>query len=151
MSGMPDWVMAVGNVVIGFLAWVMLVTGLPVAPGVILAFIMFLDFISALAKCYALERPITSRRLKRGILSKMLMLLVPLVMALTASAIGMDLVWFVTWVLNLMILGEAYSFISNVHAVKDKRELPEWKVLSIIARKLRDVVEDGLKEGSSKK
>ena len=150
MSGMPDWVVATGNILMGFLAWVMVVTGLPVAPGVILAFIMFLDFISALAKCYVLEIPITSRKLKSGILSKMLMLLVPLVLALTASAIGMDLVWFVTWVLNLLILGEAYSFISNVHAVKYKKELPEWNVLSIITRKLRDVVEDGLKEGSSK-
>lgn len=151
MPGMPDWVMAVGNVVIGFLAWVMVVTGLPAAPGAILAFIMFLDFISALAKCYVLERPITSRKLKSGILSKMLMLLIPLVMALTASAIGMDLVWFVTWVLNLLILGEAYSFISNVHAVRYKKELPEWNVLAIVARKLRDIVEEGLREGSSKK
>lgn len=147
----PDWVVAAGNILMGFLAWVLVVTGLPLAPGVILTFIMLLDFVSALAKCYVLERPITSRKMKSGVLSKMLMLLVPLVMALTASAIGMDLVWFVTWVVNLMILGEAYSFISNVHAVKYKRELPEWNVLAILTRRLRDIVEEGLKEGSSKK
>ena len=151
VTNMPDWMMAVGNIGMGFLAWVMVVTGLPVAPGVILAFIMFLDFLSALAKCYVMETPITSRKLKSGILSKVLMLLVPVVLALTASAIGIDLVWFVTWVLNLLILGEAYSFLSNVHAVKYKKDLPEWNVLAMITHKLRNIVEDGLKEGSSKK
>ena len=132
------------NIVTAFLAWLMMYTGFPVEPAVLLGALMAIDFCSGLGRAYALNEQITSRKMKAGALGKLSLLLLPLVVALAAKGLGQDWQWLLTYVINLMILAELYSFIANSYAIKTKKDLPEFDVLALFARKVKGIAEDFL-------
>lgn len=146
----PDWVVFAVNGLTGFLAWVLLVTGLPAAPGAILTILMVMDVISGLVKSYSLGIPISSRKLKVGILGKLLVVMTPLCIALAAAGTSLTLMPLALWSINILILGEALSFVSNTVTVVTGKEVPEVSAVAIIGNKLKQVLEAFMKEGSSK-
>lgn len=129
-----------GNFIFLAFAWVMTYTGLPSEAVVILAVLICIDFATGIGKSLAIGRPITSKRMRIGLISKLGLLLVPLVVALAAKGLTQDLVWVVDYVVNLMILSEAYSIIANVYAMKKGKEAPEWDVMSIILKQIKNIV-----------
>lgn len=132
----------VGNVILAAAAWVATYTGIPGEPAAILAVLMVVDFFSGITKASSIGKPITSHRIKTGVVSKCSVLLIPLVVALAAKGLGADFHWFVSWVVSLLILSEAYSIIANIYTARTKVELPEWEVISIILRKIRSVADE---------
>lgn len=133
--------LALGNIFLGLCAWLVTYTGLPAEPAVILAVMMMIDFVSGLGAAYAADEPITSKKMRLGALSKMLLLFMPLIVAIAAKGMGADFLWLVTWVVNLMILSELYSFISNIYCIKKGNRLPEWDVVQLVGKRLQKVLD----------
>lgn len=129
-----------GNYIFLAFAWVMTYTGLPSEAVVILAVLICIDIATGFGKSLAISRPITSRRWRVGMVSKLGLLLVPLAVALAAKGLTYDLVWIVDYVVNLMILSEAYSIIANIYAMKKGKEAPEWDVMSILLKQIKNMV-----------
>jgi hypothetical protein len=43
--------------------------------------------------------------------------------------------------INLLIVSEVYSILGNIYAVRTRNELPEWDVISIMGKRIRDFFE----------
>lgn len=85
-------------------------------------------------------RSITSKKLAFGLLSKLLLLLVPLSIALAGTVIGENLSALVKSSIAILTLSEAYSIIGNVYAVKTGKRVPEFDAISVILKKIREVL-----------
>lgn len=131
----------IGNTLLALLAWVITYTGLPAEPAAILAGLMFLDFVAGISRAHVMGEPVTSHRMKVGAISKCSVMTVPLVMALAARGLGADFQWLVNWTISLFILSETYSVIANVYTARTGQTVTEWDAMSIMLRKLRDVMD----------
>lgn len=109
---------------------------------IVLSTLMIIDFILGLGKSYRMREPITSYRMKLGVISKVGMLLIVLSFGLAFTHGGVmvsDLHDYITWVLWVFIMSELYSIVSNTYAIKVGEELPEFEVLAIIGGKIRSI------------
>lgn len=129
------------NAALGAGALVLTYVGLPIEPVLMLAALMTIDFLSGIGRAHALNEQITSRRMKSGIASKLLLLLIPLAVALAAKGLGHDWSYLVSLCVSAMILSELYSFISNVYAIKTGDDLPEFDVIKMLGKHIRTALE----------
>lgn len=83
---------------------------------------------------------ITSKRLAFGVLSKLLLLLIPISIALAASAVEEDFSFLVRSTISILALAESYSIIGNIYAIKVGERIPEFDAISVILRKIREVL-----------
>lgn len=117
-------------------------TGLPVEPVLILTTFTAVDTLLGVTKSAVLKQEVTSHRLSGGVAGKVGLVLIPFVLALTAKAVGVDMLGFVTYALNVIIISEAYSIISNVYTIRTKKEAPEWDVMSILLNKIHEFADN---------
>ena len=120
--------------------------GLDLTKLYILSFLMFLDLFSGMVKAHRNNVAITSRRLSAGVLSKLMVLLVPLTVALIAKGIEIDLRWLVSFSVSLLIVAEGYSVIGNIYSVRTGEAVTEIDAISVILKKLRKIIENLLSE-----
>jgi hypothetical protein len=84
---------------------------------------------------------ITSKSLAFGITFKMLMVLIPLLVAWTGKGIGIDLITMATWSLNVLIVSESLSIIGNIQQIKTGEEIQEIDAVMIITNRLKKFLE----------
>lgn len=109
----------------------------------VLSILMMVDFALGLGKSYRMCIPITSYRMKLGVISKVGMLLIVISFGLAFTHGGFlidELKDYIGWVIWVFILSELYSIVSNTYAIKVGEELPEFEVIAIIGGKLREVI-----------
>lgn len=103
-----------------------------------LAILLVIDMITGVAKEYRLGRKPQSRRFTNGIISKMVLLLIPFILAISAKAINIDIVSIVWVVINALVLSEAYSSIANIYTISTGKEVEEFDAMSLILRFIRE-------------
>ena len=103
----------------------------------ILSALLVVDTVTGVMKVVAMKDKPTSTRLANGIISKGLLFLVPLIVALMAKGLDLDLVIFVKSVVSLLIISESYSVLGNIYTVIYKKKVEEFDVMSIILKKIR--------------
>ena len=117
---------------------------IPIASFLTLTILMVIDVVVGLGRSYRLQIPITSYRIKLGVISKLGVLLIVLSFGLAFTHSGLvidDLKEYIQLILWLFILSELYSIVSNVYAIKTGDNLPEVEVLSLIGTKLKRLIE----------
>lgn len=124
-----------------------LLTSFPFDASLVLVIVMFFDIITGIASSYKDDKyQLTTRKFKIGIMGKALMLLIPVLIFLVIQVVfDTDMIMYVKMVINFLIIGEAYSVISNINNFKTGKKLPEIDVLSIIINKIKKEVKDYLK------
>ena len=103
----------------------------------VLGALMFLDTILGVIKTFVLGNKFSFKKLLFGLLSKAAVLIVPMVLALTAKALSFDFNWFVNAVLDILVIAEAFSAITNVISIKEKKELENTDFITILLKKIR--------------
>lgn len=114
----------------------------------VLAILMGIDLIAGLVKAFKLGEDVTSRKLSAGVLAKVLVLTIPLVLALTAKGVAIDLLWLVTWSLSALVVSECYSIIGNIYAIKTGQKVREIDALSYLVKGVGRILEGILKVDS---
>lgn len=117
---------------------------IPISAFLTLTVLMVIDVVVGLGRSYRLQIPITSYRIKLGVISKLGVLLIVLSFGLAFTHSGLvidDLKEYIQLILWLFILSELYSIVSNVYAIKTGDNLPEVEVLSLIGSKLKKLME----------
>ena len=117
---------------------------IPISAFLTLTILMVIDVVVGLGRSYRLQIPITSYRIKLGVISKLGVLLIVLSFGLAFTHSGLvidDLKEYIQLILWLFILSELYSIVSNVYAIKTGDNLPEVEVLSLIGTKLKRLIE----------
>jgi len=125
-------------VIQGFLSWVLVWAGIDGEVFLILTILLIIDFVSGIWKAHTLEQSVTSNKMKYGIISKLSLLLIPVIVGLGIKAIGADAHPLLLGSMNMLILSEIYSVIGNIYCVRTGQELPEFDVLSSIAKSIRN-------------
>lgn len=123
--------------VAGTAAWL----GVDEAAITALCWLLLADYVTGIAKSLRLKKPITSRIGIVGIMSKIMTFGVVLIVALVAQGTGVDTETYVTWAVSLLVINEAYSALSNIYTVQTGKELPEWSVVEMMGRKLKEIGE----------
>ncbi len=114
----------------------------------ILGAFMFLDTVLGLVRVYINHggRHIKSYKLTAGIVSKMCVLLVPLLIALAGKGVGIDLVFLAQWTVGMLILAQFYSIISNIYSIHLRRDVDEFDAISWVLRRVQVFIEKMLRE-----
>lgn len=117
---------------------------IPISAFYTLTILMLIDVVVGLGRSYRLQIPITSYRIKLGVISKLGVLLIVVSVGLAFTYSGLvveDLKEYIQLILCLFILSELYSIVSNVYAIKTGDNLPEVEVLSLLGKKLKNLME----------
>lgn len=115
--------------------------GLDVTKFFILSFLMVLDLVTGTTKAYVCKEDVTSRRLSAGFLSKIMVLLVPLTVALMAKGVEIDMTELVRFTVSVLIISEAYSVVGNVYTIKTGEVVKEIDAVSAIVKRIRSAIE----------
>jgi len=105
------------------------------------ALLLVIDIITGILKAIKLGHKPSSKNFLIGIMAKLTFLLIPLVIAVAAKAIGIDLKLFVITVINALILNEVYSTIANIYTINTGKKAEEFDVLSLILKFIREFVQ----------
>lgn len=123
-------------------AWLMAHSGLPSHPVIVLTILCAADLFFGVGRTIRCKESFTSRRFASGVLSKLGLILIPVLIGLALGAAGLaDAHFIALFAVSALMVSELYSIISNVYAIKYGVKLPEWDVLSLIMRKIRETAE----------
>ena len=109
-------------------------------PFALFALLLVIDYITGLAKAKTLGHSITSNKMKYGLISKLSLIIVPLVVAMGAKALGADSHYVLTSGMYILILSEVYSIIGNIYSARTKEEFPEYDALAMIGKQIRNIL-----------
>lgn len=126
--------------------------GLSVESYAVLAIFMVFDTILGIARTYIVHggKEISSARLTSGIISKLSIILIPLLMAWGGRGAGVDLAMIAQATLGMLILAELYSILGNIYAIRLREDVYEFDAVSWVLRRVQLGVERLLK-GDEKK
>lgn len=128
--------------VLGFIASVEWLGYRPESVVILLA-LMLLDLGTGLTRARKQEggSAITSASLKRGITAKLLMLSAMVSVALTARGTGIPLENLAQGMMTILMLGELYSILGNIHSSKTGKKKVEFDAVSVILNKVKTLID----------
>ncbi len=99
--------------------------------------LMLIDTFLGIIKVIVLEKTFSFKKLIQGLVSKIAVLLVPISLTLMGQALNYDFKWFVTLVIDLLIVSDGISIFSNVIAIRTKKEVRNFDALSRLLKTVR--------------
>ena len=114
----------------------------PESFGILTVFIA-IDSITGIIRAGILHgwRSVTSSRFVSGIMTKLVVVIVPLVIAWAGRGAGIDLLLLAKGTLSALILAESYSILGNVHAIRTREDIEEFDAIAFILTNVRESVE----------
>lgn len=106
----------------------------------ILAVLMGTDTFFGSVKVFRIDyKQFKFKKLLLGFISKVAFLLIPLVVALAGKGIGYKLHMFVDLSIKILIASETISIISNAIAIKTKKDVEDYDIITSLLKYLRNV------------
>ena len=112
--------------------------------------LLAIDLSTGVLAAFVVKETMTLSRFNAGIISKFLMFIIPIVVAIIVKIQGDDLLWFIKWTLVVLATSEAISIINNVQKATKKKPLPELDAVALVTTKLRDMIEMLFNKSSGK-
>ncbi len=118
----------------------------------ILFFLMCIDMATGIVSTGTIEgwAKIKSRVAIAGLLSKLMVLLIPLVIALVGSGLHQDLTLIAVGAVYILILSEAYSVLGNIQAIRAGKKVTEFDAVSMLLKSIRKMFMKMLKNNLDK-
>ncbi|MFC6247115.1 phage holin family protein [Flavobacterium psychroterrae] len=104
----------------------------------VLFYLMVMDTFLGIIKTIILNNPFSFKKLALGFVSKLAVLLIPTALALMSIGLNYNFKWFVTIVMDLLIVSDGISIISNIIAIKTKKEVENFDAMTLILKSVRD-------------
>lgn len=109
-------------------------------PFILFAILLIIDYITGVAKAKTLGISITSNKMKYGLISKLSLLIIPIVIAIGAKAVGADYHYILLSGMYILLFSEVYSIIGNVYSMNTGEELPEYDAVAMIGKQIRNLL-----------
>ncbi len=108
----------------------------------ILAILIFIDLFTAVLRELILQTSrFKSRTLWVGVVSKSLLILIPMMLILVGKGIGIDMKWLAQLTLSILILAEAYSILGNITQIRQAdKTLDEQDAVTLLIRSIESVI-----------
>lgn len=109
----------------------------------ILAVFMIVDTILGIIRSMTLygAHSFTSRLLAHGVVSKCLVLFVPIILVWTGRGVGFDFLPVAKGTLSVLVLAEAYSILGHVQSIRTKKDIKEFDAVSMVLKGVRETLE----------
>lgn len=107
----------------------------------ILGILLLIDFFSGIAKAIVMKEQITHSRAVAGILSKLLILVIPIVLAFMSIGINQDISSYINYAISALIIAETYSIIENFYIIRTKNNSDKIDLVSFVIRGIRTFLE----------
>jgi toxin secretion/phage lysis holin len=104
----------------------------------ILGALMAIDTIFGIIKAIKLKHKLSFKLLMWGLVTKTSVLIIPMVLALTAKALSFDFTWFVTAILNIVVVAEAFSIVNNIISIKEGKETENEDIITRLLHAVRN-------------
>lgn len=104
----------------------------------ILCALMVIDTVLGVTKTIVLNNKFSFKTMALGFVSKLAVLLIPMALALMSKGLNYNFKWFVTIVIDLLIVSDGISIFSNVIAIKTKKEVENFDALTRILKAIRE-------------
>lgn len=109
----------------------------------ILALLMWIDFLTGVAKQYRIDKSqIESHFAWLGAIKKIVTLIVVLSLGLILKGLEISEMAYIKGVLSIFIAAEGYSILQNAYAVRTGKLLPEFDVISLLLKALGDYIKE---------
>ena len=103
----------------------------------ILFILMCVDTLLGAIKAVSLGIKFSFKKLLWGIVTKLSVLIIPMVIALVAKGLSFDFKWFVLAILNILIVAEGFSAISNILSIRSKKNVENVDFISMLLKAIR--------------
>ncbi len=126
----------------------MLLLGLPLESFNILLVFCALDIVTGVVRSYVLNggHSITSKRFSVGLISKMMLLMIPLILAWTGKGAGVDLLFLAKGALSVLIVSESYSIFGNIYSIHTGKNQKEFDAIAFLLEKIQKTLLTLIKE-----
>ncbi|MBE8725784.1 phage holin family protein [Flavobacterium hungaricum] len=104
----------------------------------VLFYLMVMDTFLGIVKTIVLNNAFSFKKLALGFVSKLAVLLIPTALALMSKGLNYNFKWFVTIVVDLLIVSDGISIISNIIAIKTKKEVENFDAMTLILKSIRN-------------
>lgn len=99
--------------------------------------LMLIDTFLGVIKVIVLEKTFYFKKLILGFVSKLAVLVIPMSLNLMGKGLNYDFNWFITLVIDLLIVSDGISIFSNVIAIKTKQEVKNFDALTKLLKTVR--------------
>jgi phage-related holin len=104
----------------------------------IIMWLMLIDTITGIIKSIVVGKLMfTFKAFYSGILTKFVLLLIPMLVSLTAMGLGYEFKWVIDSALRLIVLSESISVLTNIISIKQRRNIQNRDYLSLILNIIR--------------
>lgn len=117
--------------------------GLPIHMLFALAVLMLIDYLFGIAAAWKTGEEISSKRMKAGIIAKVMVFSIPLIFSLMSYISGAEYEYIIAVTVIILALAEGYSILSHISNFISGEKLPELNAVTLLGKKLRGMV-DGL-------
>jgi phage-related holin len=134
------------------IAFIIGTAGLPSESFQILAGLMVADTITGIIRVGRIHgwQSVRSSRLGAGVVSKMVIIGAPVVIAWAGKGAGIDLTPVASAALSILILSEAYSILGNMHATHIGKDVKEFDAVAYLLKATRGYFETLLRDGTKR-
>ena len=110
--------------------------GLSVEALTILAVFMVLDTFLGIARSITLHgsNTFTSRVLTHGLISKLLILFIPIILVWTGRGVGFDFHSIASGTISVLVLSEAYSIFGHIQSIRTREDVKEFDAVSMVLK-----------------
>jgi phage-related holin len=107
--------------------------------------LMIADWLTGILKAHQLEIELTSKKSNKGLIEKLMLLIIPVSIGIVFKVINIPIGITVQTVFSLLIVTELYSLIGNCYCVYTKEDIKEYDAVSAAIRWIRKVIFTALK------
>ena len=111
--------------------------GIPMDLVSTLGILMGVDTILGVAKSLKLDEKFSFKILLWGAITKVSVLLIPMVMALVAKGLGFDFIWLPVAVMHVLIVNEGLSSITNILSIKSGTKIENTDYVTSLLKAIR--------------
>lgn len=102
-----------------------------------LVLLMALDTAMGFGKALRLKKEVSFKLLIWGMATKIAVLIIPITVSLLAKGLSFDFSWFVILILDVLLVSETFSIVTNILSIKQKKEIKSVDFVSILLRAIR--------------
>lgn len=109
----------------------------------LLCFLMLIDIFTGITRTWVVDGPraIRSAILKKGIVAKLLLLSGLLSVGIAAKGFGLGMENFAQGITSVLILGELYSILGNVHSARTGQKKQEFDAVVWMLNKVKTLLD----------
>lgn len=124
------------SVLYGLFVWLGIKTGTVK----ILFYLMVIDSLLGIAKALVLGERFSFKRLGWGMVSKLSLLFIPMILALIAKGLNLEFNLFVIAAMNILIVNEGISCITNILSIKTKKHIQNNDYVTLMLNSIKNLL-----------